>query len=77
MHGCISHTSILGLLWKGTVIRTTAVKMLESQREFVCQSCKYSFSVKVCVCVGGMGEELCWALSYYAVFFKQIVPFLY
>ncbi|XP_066979054.1 uncharacterized protein [Macrobrachium rosenbergii] len=30
----------------GTVVRTTAAKMLEYQREFVCAKCKYVFTVK-------------------------------
>ncbi|XP_068243598.1 DNA helicase MCM9-like [Palaemon carinicauda] len=44
----VPRTSDVGRLLciSGTVVRTTAAKMLEYQKEFVCAKCKYVFTVK-------------------------------
>ena len=43
MHAPLTHIQLTIL---GTVIRTAAVKLLETEREYICSRCKQSFSVE-------------------------------
>ena len=36
----------LSMIFLGTVIRTGAVKLLETEREYVCSRCKQSFTME-------------------------------